>query len=406
MDFERAVSERIRRWMPTQDGKTVRTGGMNELVSKAKRIIRLGQGDVVFVSPDHVREAAKRAIDEGHTGYEYLRELRVAIAEKLQQDNGVTADPDQEIILSDGCHAVLFQVFNALVGPGDEVILSTPGAYYEKNTLYTGGTPVEVRLQAADGFRLDPEAIAAAITPRTKIIGLTSPGAPYGTVIPRADLERIAELAIQHDLLVVSDEIYEKINFGQVPHFSIASLPGMRERTITVNGFSKGYAMTGWRVGYAAVPAHLMPAVAQVNALNTIWLNTPAQYAALAALRGPQAPFLANYREYDRKMRLLIEGLSAIPGVSCRMPDGTYYCFPSIHALGVRSTDFARYLFVSEGVLVQAGTIFGKGGEGHIRCSCSEPEEELRAGLAGLARAVERLRQEGPEMLQAMQVAT
>jgi aminotransferase len=372
---------------------------MNELVAQARRVIRLGQGDVVFVTPEHVREAAKRAIDQGHTGYEYVRELRVAIADKLRQDNGIQADPDQEIILSDGCHAVLFQVFNALVEPGDEVILSSPGAYYEKNTLYAGGTPVEVRLTAADGFRLDPEAVAAAITPRTKIIGLTTPGAPYGTVIPRLDLERIAELAMKHDLLVVSDEIYEKINHGQAPHFSIASLPGMRERTITVNGFSKGYAMTGWRVGYAVVPSHLMPAVAHVNALNTIWLNTPAQYAALAALRGPQEPFAANHREYTRKMRLLVEGLNAIPGIECRMPDGTYYCFPSHGVTGIKSTEFTRYLMLAEGVLVQAGTIFGRGGEGHFRCSCSEPDEELRAGLAGLAQAVERLRQEGPAAL-------
>jgi aspartate/methionine/tyrosine aminotransferase len=399
MDFERAVSQRVRRWMPTQDGKTVRTGGMNELVSQAKRVIKLGQGDVGFVTPAHVREAAKRALDEGHTGYEYLRELRVAVADKLLTDNGIEADPDREIILSDGCHAVLFQIFNTLVGPGDEVILSTPGAYYEKNTLFVGGSPVEIGLRQIDGFRVDPDAIAAAITPRTKIIGLTSPGAPFGTVIPRTDLERIAALAIEHDLLVISDEIYEKINHGQVPHTSIASLPGMRERTITVNGFSKGYAMTGWRVGYAALPAYLMPAVAQVNALNTIWLNTPAQYAALAALRGPQEPFEANQREYTRKMRLLVEGLNAIRGIECRMPDGTYYCFPSIHSLGVASADFTRYLFLTEGVLVQAGTIFGKGGEGHIRASCAEPEDELQAGLAGLARAVERLRREGPEAL-------
>jgi aspartate/methionine/tyrosine aminotransferase len=405
MDFERAVPERIRRWMSTQGGKTVRTGGMNELIPQVKRVIKLGQGDVVFVTPPHVREAAKRAIDEGHTGYEYLRELRVAIADKLRADNGVEADPDREIIISDGCHAVLFQVFNALVGPGDEVILSTPGAYYEKNTLFTGGTPVEIYLRQGDGFRMDPGAIAAAITPRTKIIGLTTPGAPFGTVIPRADLERIAALAIEHDLLVISDEIYEKINHGLTPHSSIASLPGMRERTITINGLSKGYAMTGWRVGYAALPAHLMPAVAQVNALNTIWLNTPAQYAALAALRGPQAPFEANHREYTRKMKLLIDGLNAIPGITCRMPDGTYYCFPSIRGLGVTSAEFTRYLFLTEGVLVQAGTIFGKGGEGHFRASCAEPEDELRAGLAGLARAVERLRLEGPAALQREQVA-
>jgi aspartate/methionine/tyrosine aminotransferase len=159
--------------------------------------------------------------------------------------------------------------------------------------------------------------------------------------------------------------------------------------------------MTGWRVGYAVVPAHLMRAVTQVNALNTIWLNTPAQYAALAALRGPLAPYHAHYREYTRRMRILVEGLNAIEGVECAMPDGSYYAFPSIKSLGVSSVDFARYLLQTEGVLVQAGTIFGAGGEGHLRTSCSEPEEELRAGLAGLARAVGRLRQAGPAAVNA-----
>lgn len=395
MDFDRAISERVRRWLPTQHNKTVRTGGMDEMVAQAKRVIKLGQGDVGFVTPDHVREAAKRAIDEGHTGYEYVRELRVAIADKLKHDNHVPADPDREIILSDGCHAVLFQVFNALVGPGDEVILTSPGSYYEKNTLYAGGTPVAVRIHYQDGFRLDPDAVAAAITPCTKLIALTTPNAPAGHVARQADVERIAELALKHDLLVISDEIYEKINHGRTPHFSIASLPGMRERTITVNGLSKGYAMTGWRVGYGVVPAHLMPAVAQVNAINTIWLNTPAQYAALAALRGPQEPFEANHREYTRKMQIMVDSVNAIPGMACAHPDGTYYAFPSIQALGVSSAEFARYLFVTEGVLVQAGPIFGREGEGYIRTSVAEPEAEIRAGLAGLERAVKRLQAEG-----------
>jgi aspartate/methionine/tyrosine aminotransferase len=387
MEFETAVPARIRAWLP---GRERRLRGP----APGRRVIQLGQGDVGVVTPAHVREAARQAIDAGHTRYEYLRELRVAIAEKLAADNGISADPDTEIIVSAGCHAVLFQIFAAFVEPGDEVICGTPGSYYYGNTTFQGGTPVEVPLRAERAFRLDPDEVAAAITPRTKIIALTTPEAPAGTLQQRADLERIAALAQRHDLLVISDEIYEKINHGITPHVSIASLPGMRTRTITVNGFSKGYAMTGWRVGYAAVPAHLMPAVAQVNALNTIWLNTPAQYAALAALRGPQAPFEANYREYTRKMKILVDGINAIPGLSALFPDATYYCWVNVQALGMTSEAFAAHLLAAENVVVQAGTVFGSGGEGYIRTSCSAPEEEICEGLEALARAVKVMREE------------
>jgi len=400
MDFETAVSKRVRQWLPSKVSKTVRTGGMSALVAKAERVIHLGQGDVGFATPPHVCEAAINAIDEGKTHYTYLRELRVAIAEKLKADNNVEADPDKEILVSCGAHAVIFQVLATLVGPGDEVIMSTPGAYYEKNTMFQGGTPITIPLNEAEQFRLNPDAIEDAITPRTKIIGLTTPNPPVGAILPQADLERIAELAIKHDLLVISDEIYEKINYGNKPHFSIASLPGMRERTITVNGLSKGYSMTGWRVGYAATPAHLFSAISRVNAINTIWLNTPAQYAALAALTGPQEPFEAMTTEYRRKMKILVAGLNGIDGVKCHFPDGTYYTVANISSFGITSDEFATHLFLTENVLVQAGTIFGTGGEGLIRVSCSAPEEEMLEGIEGLARAVERLKYEGLVMLE------
>ena len=194
---------------------------------------------------------------------------------------------------------------------------------------------------------------------------------------------------------MISDEIYEKLNYRRKPHVSIASLPGMAERTITVNGFSKGYAMTGWRVGYAAIPEWLFPAVERVNALNTIWLNTPAQYAALAALTGPQEPFEGMIVEYERKMHIVVDGLNAIDGVRCFFPDGTYYSVADISSFGYTSEQFAGHLFLTEQVLVQAGTIFGSGGEGMIRISCSAPEEEILASIERFRRSVERLRESG-----------
>jgi len=395
MDFETAVPARVREWLPSKVSKTVRTGGMSALVAQAEQVFHLGQGDVGFVTPPHVCQAAIRAIEAGETRYKLLPELKEAIAEKLRVDNGIEVDPQKGLLLSDGAHTVLFQIMATLVGPGDEVILSTPGAYYEKNTRFQGGTPVPIPLRPQDNFRLDPETIEAAITPRTKIIGLTVPNAPTGVILSQSDIERIAEIAQRHDLLVISDEIYEKINYRRKPHVSIASLGGMAERTITVNGFSKGYAMTGWRVGYAAIPEWLFPAVERVNALNTIWLNTPAQYAALAALTGPQEPFEAMIVEYERKMHIVVDGLNAIDGVRCFFPDGTYYSEADISSFGYSSEQFAGHLFLTEQVLVQAGTIFGSGGEGLIRISCSAPEEEILAGIERFRRSVERLRESG-----------
>jgi len=395
MNFETAVPARVRNWLPSKVSKTVRTGGMSALVAQAEQVFHLGQGDVGFVTPSHVREAAIKAIEAGETRYKLLPELKEAIAQKLQTDNGITVAPKKGLLLSDGAHAVLFQIMATLVGPGDEVIMTTPGAYYEKNTIFQGGTPVTIVLKPEDNFRLDPAAIEAAITPRTKIIGLTIPNAPTGVILSQRDVEQIAEIALRHDLLVISDEIYEKINFGNRPHVSIASLPGMAERTITVNGFSKGYAMTGWRVGYAAIPEWLFPAVDRVNALNTIWLNTPAQYAALAALTGPQEPFQEMVAEYKRRMRLVVDGLNAIDGVRCFFPDGTYYSVADIRSFGFTSEQFAGHLFLTEQVLVQAGTIFGSGGEGLIRVSCSAPEAEILASIERFQRSVERLRDSG-----------
>jgi aminotransferase len=392
MDFEQAVPQHRREWMTMRQ----RQRGLAALAAQYSNVVELGYGDVGFVTPEHICKAAKDAIDAGHTRYDYLKALREAIAAKLWRDNQITADPEREIIVSAGCHAILFQLFASFVGPGDEVIVGSPGSYYYGNTAFQGGTPVEVPLRETRRFRMDPDEIAAAITPRTKIIALTTPDGPVGAVHLRSDLERIAELAQRHNLLVISDEIYEKINYGETPHFSIASLPGMRERTITVNGFSKGYAMTGWRVGYAVVPAYLMPAMSAVNALNMIWLNTIAQYAAVAAYEGPQEPAAEMVEEYRRKMHILVQEINSIAGLQCQFPDATYYAWVKITALGLSAEDFGRHLLFSERVLVQPGTVFGQGGEGYIRTSCSAPEPEMREGLRRLRRAVERLHADGP----------
>jgi aspartate/methionine/tyrosine aminotransferase len=396
MDFEKVITKKVReRVVPMTKGWVPVPNSQNEDVDPRKvfppreDIVLLNRGEVGFVSPDHVREAAKKAIDEGRTGYGYLRDLRVAITEKLKRDNNIEADPDKEILVSSGCHAIIAQVFEAIVEPGDEVIMGTPDLYYHPNTFARGGTSVFVPLREERDYHLDPDEVEAAITPQTKIIGLTTPDGPVGAVHRKEDLEKIAEMAIKHDLLVISDEIYEKINFDQVPHFSIASLPGMRERTITINGFSKGYAMTGWRIGYAVIPESFILGVQAVTSLHTIRLNTISQYAAVAAYRGPQDVVADMVAEYKRRMTILVDGINAIDGLRCKFPDGTYYAWVNSSDTGLSAEDVARHCLESEKVMFSAGVSFpGGGGKNHHRVSASLPEETIREGLERLGRAV------------------
>jgi aspartate/methionine/tyrosine aminotransferase len=358
-------------------------------------LVDLNRGHTGFVTPTHIREAAKRAIDDGHTHYEDVLALKEAIAAKLERENGLPhLDPRREILVGDGAHLVLFDLMQTFVDPGDEVICPRPGSptYYYYNTILNGGTPVLVPLRPERRFKLDPADVAARLSPRTELIALTTPDTPAGAVQERADLEAIAELARKHDLLVISDELYEKVNFGQTPHTSIASLPGMLERTITVNGFSKAYAMTGWRVGYAAGPAELMRTVAAVHLTNCIWLNTPAQYAALAAVTGPQEPVAEMVAEYRRRMTILVDGLNAIEGIRCLFPEGGYYAWPEVRAFGLDSASFARFCLTEARVLVGPGETFGPGAEGYVRTSCSESEDAIREGLRRLGHACALLR--------------
>lgn len=359
--------------------------------------IELNRGHTGFVTPDHIREAAMAAIRDGHTHYEDVLPLREAIAAKLSRDNGIQVDPVREIVVGAGSHLVLFDIMRTYVEPGDEVVFGRPGSptYFYYNTVINGGTPVFVPLKRDRRYKIDPDDIAAAITPRTKIIGLTNPDTPSGAMSDMADLERIAELAIRHDLLVVSDEIYEKLTFGTTPHISIASLPGMAERTITVNGLSKCYAMTGWRVGYAAGPKALIKPVQDVFLTNCIWLNTPAQYAALAALTGPQEPFYEMKTGYERRMRLLVDGVNQIEGFSCFDPEGGYYLWPDVSGFGMHSTEFARKVMEYGQVRVGPGAGFGPAaGENNLRLSFSESEANLREGLRRLNLACDRIRSE------------
>ena len=357
-------------------------------------VLNIGSGDPAFVTPDHICEAAKAAIDAGRTHYERNPDLREAIAAKLEHDHGIHVDPQRGLVVTPGAHLALFDVFRAWVDAGDEVVMADPGSYYYANTVANGGVPVRVPLRPERGFRLDPDEVAAAVTPRTKVLAITNPEAPAASVHVRTDLERLADVALRHDLLVVSDELYEAITFEPAQHGSIAALPGMRERTITVNGFSKAWAMTGWRVGYAAGDPRLIAPVQAVNHLNCIALNTIAQVAALAALTGPQHFLEAARATYRRRRDLVVERVRSIEGLRCLVPEGSYYVWVDHRALGASSVRFQRWCLERFGITFNPGPVFGPAGEGYARLSCSPAEEVLEAGLARLAEAVSAFRAE------------
>ncbi len=360
------------------------------LLPEGVRPINLSLGHPAFITPEHIRERAKRAIDEGHTHYERNLELKKAIAAKLDRENGVWIDdPADGIVMAPGAHAILYQLMKAYVVPGDEVIMGDPGSYYYSNTEVNGGTPVPVPLSRDRAFTLDPAEVARRITPRTKMLCITSPDAPTGTVWRRDDLEALARLARDHDLLVVSDELYEYINFGEVPHVSIASLPGMGERTITVNGFSKGWAMTGWRIGYAAGTPEIMAPVAAINNLNLISVNSISQWAALETLEGPQDFLAESVEVYRQRMQILMDLLAEIDGVEGRVPDGTYYCWTDVSRRVDSVKEFSRFAWAGFGLRVLPGSDFGPAGEGYLRLSCSPEPDDIREGVQRFTRALD-----------------
>lgn len=354
----------------------------------AEPLLNIGSGDPGFVTPAHVREAAKRAIDAGKTHYERNADLKRAIAAKLARDHGLHVDPDGGLLVTAGAHQALFELFRAWIEPGDEVLMGDPGSYYDANVRANGGVPVPVPLRPERGFKLDPADVEARLTPRTKVLAITNPEAPAASVHDRADLERLADLAIRHDLLVVSDELYEAITYEPGAHVSIGALPGMAERTLTVNGFSKAWAMTGWRVGYVAGDPRLVEPIRAIDHLASITVNSIAQFAALEALTGPQG-FLEEARAtYRRRRDLVVERVRAIDGLDCLVPEGTYYVWVDARALGASDVRFQRWCVANAGITFNPGSVFGAGGAGYLRLSCSPGEDVLEPGLDRLARAV------------------
>lgn len=350
------------------------TDRVKQMRAAGRQVIGLATGTPDFDTPAYIKAAGKAALDEDRTYVTYtvsagLPELRTAIAAKLARDNGLHVGID-EIVVTVGVKEGIFNVAQACFDPGDEVLIPTPTwVTYDACFRLAGAVPVCVPCREEDSYRVDPGALAARVTPKTRAIMLNSPGNPAGGVLDRKALQGIAEIAIRHDLLVLSDEIYETMVYGDARHISIASLPGMAERTVTFNGFSKSYAMTGWRVGYLTGPKPVLRNTLKIHGHSVTCACAFSQKAAEVALTGPQDELRGYIEALGRRREQLVAGLNSIPGIRCSAPDGGIFCFPDISGLGMSDQECSLFLLEKAGVSTLPGSAFGPGGEGHLRIS-------------------------------------
>jgi aspartate/methionine/tyrosine aminotransferase len=363
------------------------------LEATGKSVIHLEIGEPDFDTPPNIREAAKRAFDRGATHYTPtvgIPELRTAIAADATARKGFAVSPDRVVVVPGGKPVMFFAIL-ALINEGDEVIYPDPGfPIYESMANYVGGKAVPCPIRQENGFRLDPDELASLVTPRTKLVIINSPANPTGGVSTRDDLERIADIARKHDLTVLADEIYGRILY-EGKFFSIASLPGMAERTIVLDGFSKTYAMTGWRLGYAIVPDSLVTPFSRLIVNSVSCTNAATQWAGVEALTGPQDAVDAMVKEFRVRRDLIVDGLNAIPGINCLRPAGAFYVFPDISGTGLTGQELADRLLYEGGVSALAGTAFGQVGLHHLRFSYANSRENIAEAVRRTRAVVEPL---------------
>ena len=361
-----------------------------EVLAKARRleaegmdVIHLEIGEPDFNSPSNIVDAGKRALDEGYTNYSPspgYPELRDRIANEIRETRGVSVTGDN-VVVTPGGKPIMFFLMMAVIDPGDEVLYPNPGfPIYESMINFVGGVPVPMQLHESKDFNIDIDEIAGQITDRTKLMVINSPNNPCGSIVPKEDLKWLSELANKHDIIVLSDEIYSKFLY-EGEHHSVSTFPDMRERTIILDGFSKSYAMTGWRIGYGVMPLELVEPISRLATNSVSCTASFTQMAAMEALSGPQDDSYAMVAEFKRRRDIIVEGLNQIKGIRCRVPKGAFYVFPNIDDTGMSSQQFADDLLNKAGVACLTGEAFGEYGDGFVRFSFANSTENIEKAL-------------------------
>ena len=365
-----------------------------DIVSEMKDAISLGVGEPDFDTPWHIREEGIYSLEKGrtfYTGNAGLRELRVEIHNYLKRRYEMAYDPDDEILVTVGGSEAIDIALRAMLDPGDEVLVPQPSfVSYVPCTVLAGGAAVPICLEEKDQFRLTPEKLREKITPKSKILVMPFPNNPTGAIMARPELEAIAEIVKEHDLFVLSDEIYSELTYGPNGHVSIASLPGMKERTVLINGFSKAFAMTGWRLGYACAPPLILKQMLKIHQFAIMCAPTTSQYAAIDAMKNSDGDVEYMRESYDQRRRYLLHAFQEM-GLECFEPLGAFYAFPSIKRFGMTSDQFANELLKEEKVAVVPGGSFGDSGEGYLRVSYAYSLKSLKEALGRIQRFVNRL---------------
>ena len=371
-----------------------------DIVSEMEDAISLGVGEPDFDTPWHIRDEGIYTLEKGRTFYTSnagLKELRIEIAKYLDRRFHLQYDPLKEILITVGGSEGIDNAFRAMLDPGDEVLIPQPSyVSYEPCCILAGGVPVIIELKEENQFRLTAEELEAAITPKTKMLVLPFPNNPTGAVMEKSDLQAIAQVVIDHDLYVLSDEIYAELCYLE-EHTSIASLPGMKERTVVINGFSKSHAMTGWRLGYACGPQIIMDQILKIHQFAIMCAPTNSQYAAVEAMRNGDEDVAMMREQYNQRRRFLVHEFERM-GLECFEPFGAFYIFPSIKEFGMSSDEFATRLLREEKVAVVPGTAFGDCGEGFLRISYAYSLENLKIALGRLEKFITKLRAEAEQI--------
>ncbi|MBQ5661503.1 MAG: aminotransferase class I/II-fold pyridoxal phosphate-dependent enzyme [Clostridia bacterium] len=389
MDYQKILSKTVEGIKPSGIRRFF------DIAETMQDVISLGVGEPDFPTPWEIRKAGILSLESGRTRYTSnrgLEALRREICAYQERKYGLSYNPESEVLVTVGGSEAIDACIRAVVTPGDEVIIPQPSyVCYEPIVTLAGGTPVIIETQAENDFKVTPEELLAALSPRTKALILPYPCNPTGAIMEKRDLEALAEILRERDILVLSDEIYAELTFSGEPHVSIASIEGMQERTVVINGFSKAFSMTGWRLGYACGPAPILAQVTKIHQYAIMCAPTTAQYAAIEALHNGDEAVAAMREEYDMRRRLIVAGFNRI-GLACREPKGAFYAFPCIRSTGLSDEEFCEKLLYAERVAVVPGSAFGRGGEGFVRASYCYSTEHILEAIRRIERFLKTLK--------------